>query len=59
MSRGLMFAVRFLVAVVVVVALCRFLGVTWNDVDNFIDNGVLRAAKRLSIFKGIAHTPLG
>lgn len=59
MSRGLVFVVRCIIAIFVIVVVARFLGFTWADVDNFIDNGMMRAMKVLGLLKGAAHMPLG
>ena len=59
MSRGLVFFVRCVIAMIVIVVVARFLGFTWADAENFIENGLVRAAKILQLLRGIAHTPLG
>ena len=58
MSRGLGFLVRLVIAIIVICVICRFVGITWADVDNFIDNGMMRAMRFLGLLKGAAHTPL-
>ena len=58
MSRGLGAVVRFVIAVMVICVVARFLGITWADVEHFFTNGMGPAAKFLQLFKGIAHTPL-
>jgi len=55
MSRTLFFIIRLVVAIVVLCVVLRFLGITWNDVDYFLDNGMLRAWKFLQQLQGIAH----
>ena len=55
MSRGLFFVVRLFVAICMIVVVARFLGITWTDVDNFIDNGVMRALRVLQQLQGLAH----
>lgn len=58
MSRGLVFFVRCVIAMIVIVVVARFLGFTWADADNFIENGLVRGARVLQLLRGMAHTPL-
>lgn len=58
MSRTIGFLLRLVLALIVIGVVCRFLGITWSDVDNFVDNGLIRALRFLQYFRGAAHTPL-
>lgn len=58
MTRGIGAIVKFIIGICIICVVCRFLGITWADVDNFVDNGMLRAMRVLSLLKGSAHMPL-
>lgn len=53
------YLVRVFLAIVTVVVVCRFVGITWNDVDYFISNGLREAARILSLLRDAANHPLG
>lgn len=51
MFRSIHVVLRALVGIVAIIAFMRFLGVTWSDVDYFVNHGIKNAFKVISSFK--------
>ena len=55
MGRGIHVVLRFVVGVVSIALVLKFLGISWNDVDYFIKHGLKSAFEIFGMFHNIAR----